>query len=102
MPSQADVYFDNSPVFTVAPDALAKGTIKPILWFNSATPLRSGWAWGQSYLQGGVTGFEAKVGAGKLYAFGPEITFRAQSHGTLKLVFNALYSTNAAVGAGTD
>lgn len=104
MPSRADVYFDNSPVFTVAPDALAKGTIKPLLWFDSATPLRSGWAWGQSYLEEGVTGFEAKVGAGKLYAFGPEITFRAQSHGTLKLVFNALYSTvNTVVGAaGTD
>jgi hypothetical protein len=103
MPSRADVYFDNSPVFTVAPDALVTGAIKPILWFASATPLRSGWAWGQSYLQGGVTGFEAKVGAGKLYAFGPEITFRAQSHGTLKLVFNALYSTGrVAAGAGTD
>ncbi len=103
MPAQADVYFENSPVFDVAPYALAKGDIKPILWFDSATPLRSGWAWGQSYLQGGVTGFEAKVGAGKLYAFGPEITFRAQSHGTLKLVFNALYSTgSAANGAGTD
>ncbi len=103
MPSRADVYFENSPVFDIAPDALAKGEIKPILWFDSATPLRSGWAWGQSYLQGGVTGFEAKVGAGKLYAFGPEITFRAQSHGTLKLVFNALYSTGTAVaGGGTD
>jgi len=103
MPAKADVYFDNSPVFTVAPDALAQGTIKPLLWFDSATPLRSGWAWGQSYLEEGVTGFEAKVGAGKLYAFGPEITFRAQSHGTLKLVFNALYSTvNAAGGTGTD
>ncbi len=103
MPAKADVYFENSPVFDIAPDALANGTIKPILWFDSATSLRSGWAWGQSYLQGGVTGFEAKVGAGKLYAFGPEITFRAQSHGTLKLVFNALYSTGSvAVGAGTD
>ncbi|MEY3945522.1 MAG: hypothetical protein RJB03_228, partial [Bacteroidota bacterium] len=36
-------------------------------------------------------GFEAKVGKGRLYAFGPEITFRAQSHGTFKLVFNQLY-----------
>jgi hypothetical protein len=103
MSAGANVYFDNSPVFRVAPDALAQGTIKPILWFDSAAPLRSGWAWGQSYLEEGVTGFEARVGAGKLYAFGPEITFRAQSHGTLKLVFNALYSTaNASVGAGTD
>jgi hypothetical protein len=96
MPAQADVYFENSPVFTIAPDALAQGSVKPIMWFDSATPLRSGWAWGQAYLQGGVAAFEAKVGAGKLYAFGPEITFRAQSHGTFRLVFNALYGTAGA------
>jgi hypothetical protein len=93
MPAQADVYFENSPVFKVAPNALSQGTVKPLMWFETTSPLRSGWAWGQAYLQGGVTAFEAKVGAGKLYAFGPEITFRAQSHGTFKLMFNALYST---------
>jgi hypothetical protein len=93
MPDACDVYFENSPVFTISPDALVKGQIKPLMWFDTATPLRSGWAWGQAYLQGGVTAFEANVGNGKLYAFGPEITFRAQSHGTFKMVFNALYST---------
>ncbi|MCE7041444.1 M14 metallopeptidase family protein [Dyadobacter sp. CY312] len=91
MAAKTDVYFDNSPVFTLAPDAVAKGTVKPLAWFPNNTPLRSGWAWGQAYLQGGVTAFEAKVGAGKLYAFGPEITFRSQSHGTFKWLFNQLY-----------
>jgi hypothetical protein len=91
MGSKADVYFDNSPVFTVSPDAIAKGIIKPLAWFPNSTPLRSGWAWGQAYLQGGVAAFEANVGKGKLYAFGPEITFRAQSHGTFKWLFNQLY-----------
>ena len=91
MMSKTDIYFDNSPVFTVSPDAIAKGVIKPLAWFPSNTPLRSGWAWGQAYLQGGVAAFEAKVGAGKLYAFGPEITFRAQSHGTFKWLMNQLY-----------
>jgi hypothetical protein len=89
--AKTDVYFDNSPVFTLAPDAVAKGIVKPLAWFPNNTPLRSGWAWGQAYLQGGVTAFEAKVGAGKLYAFGPEITFRSQSHGTFKWLFNQLY-----------
>ncbi|TDE10199.1 M14 family metallopeptidase [Dyadobacter psychrotolerans] len=91
MSSKTDVYFDNSPVFTVSPDAIAKGVIKPLAWFPNSTPLRSGWAWGQAYLQGGVAAFEANVGKGKLYAFGPEITFRAQSHGTFKWLFNQLY-----------
>ncbi|MFT3827693.1 MAG: M14 family metallopeptidase [Chitinophagaceae bacterium] len=88
--SVADVYFDGSPVFTLAPDAVSKGTLTPLAWFPNNKPLRSGWAWGQSYLQGGVTAFEANVGAGKLYAFGPEITFRSQTHGTFKMLFNQL------------
>jgi hypothetical protein len=93
MASEADVYFDASPVFNIRPDAGAKGTVKPIAWFSSAKPLRSGWAWGQSYLQDGVAAFVAEVGQGKLYAFGPQITFRSQTHGTFKLLFNQLYTT---------
>ena len=92
MPAETDVCFDASPVFKITPDAMARGEIKPIAWFSTSKPLRSGWAWGQSYLQDGVAAFEASVGAGKLYAFGPEITFRGQAHGTFKLLFNQLYS----------
>ena len=94
MKKNADVYFNNSPVFKIATADLLKGDIKPILWFSSATPLRSGWAWGQGYLRDGITAFEAKFGKGKLYAFGPEITFRAQTHGTFKLLFNQLYEVS--------
>jgi hypothetical protein len=89
MTDTADVYFDNSPVFRLAPDAAARG-ITPIAWFDSPAPLRSGWAWGQQYLDGGVAVASAKVGKGMLYLCGPEITFRAQPHGTFKLLFNAL------------
>lgn len=91
MKEHADVYFDDSPVFTINPDAQTKGTIKPLAWFTSDKTLRSGWAWGQTYLKDGVAAFSASVGKGTLLAFGPEITFRAQTHGTFKLVFNQLY-----------
>jgi len=84
-----DVFFNNDPVFRLAPNAGAHG-IRPVMWFDSATPLRSGWAWGQNYLEGGTTAFEATVGQGKVYAFGPEITFRAQPHGTFKFLFNGI------------
>ncbi|HMC56955.1 MAG TPA: M14 metallopeptidase family protein [Gemmatimonadaceae bacterium] len=87
--SHIDVFFDNSPVFRLNPDAAARG-VRPIAWFDSETPLRSGWAWGQNYLDGGVAIAEAKVGQGKLYLFGPEIMFRAQPHGTFKFFFNSL------------
>lgn len=90
MPAKADVVYNNSPVFHFADGAEAQG-IKPLIWFGKEDSLRSGWAWGQSYLKDGVAAFVAPVGKGKLYAFGPEITFRAQSHSTFKLLFNELY-----------
>jgi len=88
---KTDVYFEASPVFNIAPDAQASGLVKPIAWFSSDKTLRSGWAWGQSYLKDGIAAFSAKVGKGTLYAFGPEVTFRAQTHGAFKFVFNQLY-----------
>jgi hypothetical protein len=91
MDKKVDVFFDNSPVFRLEPDAAAKG-VKPLAWFDSSTPLRSGWAWGQNYLQGGTTMLQADIGKGKLYMFGPEITFRGQPHGTFKLLFNGIYA----------
>jgi hypothetical protein len=88
---QTDVYFDNNPVFKLKPDAVSSGIIKPLAWFGTDKILRSGWSWGEAYLKNGVTAFEATVGKGKLFAFTPEITFRAQSWGTFKLLFNQLY-----------
>jgi hypothetical protein len=90
MGDRVDVLFDNSPVFRIDAQA-AGGTIKPIAWYDSKTPLRSGWAWGQNYLEGGVAAVQANVGKGMLYMFGPEIAFRAQPHGTFKFLFNGIY-----------
>jgi len=92
MESSADIIFDSSPVFRIKPGAINNMTIRPIAWYSSDQPLRSGWAWGQQYLKDGVAAFEANVGSGKLYAFGPEITFRSQTYSTFKLIFNLLYS----------
>ncbi|HKS04990.1 MAG TPA: M14 metallopeptidase family protein [Gemmatimonadaceae bacterium] len=90
MNARANVFFDDSPVFKLGADAAARG-VKPIAWFESATPLKSGWAWGQNYLKDGVAAAQANVGQGTLYLFGPEILFRAQPHGTFKFLFNAIY-----------
>ena len=91
MSTKADVYFGMSPVFKLQPDAIAQQVVKPLAWYTSDKTLRSGWAFGQAYLQDGVAAFEAKVGAGKLFVYGPEITFRGQTHSTFKLLFNQLY-----------
>ena len=90
MGDTADVFFDNSPVFRLRPDAGLK-SVRPVSWFDTKTPLRSGWAWGEGYLENGVTVIDAAVGKGKLFLFGPEITFRGQPHGTFKFLFNGIY-----------
>jgi hypothetical protein len=91
MQSRTDIFFDNSPVFRLEPDAAAKGT-KAVAWFDNTAPLRSGWAWGQNYLEGGAAVVESTYGKGKVYLFGPEITFRGQPHGTFKFLFNGIYA----------
>jgi hypothetical protein len=90
MPRYVDVMYDNSPVLHLAPDASLRG-VRPVAWFDSREPLRSGWAWGQHYLEGGAAGVEAALGKGKVFLYGPEITFRSQPHGTFKLLFNGIY-----------
>jgi hypothetical protein len=42
-----------------------------------------------------VTVASAAVGNGKLYLMGSEVAFRGQTHGTFKLLFNALYLSTA-------
>jgi hypothetical protein len=84
----------SDPEFRLKPDASLSG-VKPVAWFDSDKPLRSGWAWGQKYLQDGVAVAEASIGKGKLLLFGPEITFRGQPHGTFKFLFNGIYYAGA-------
>jgi hypothetical protein len=85
-----DVFFDESPALRLGGDAAARG-VRRVAWFDSPSPLRSGWAWGQRYLEGATAVAEAPLGKGRLFLFGPEILFRAQPHGTFKFLFNALY-----------
>jgi hypothetical protein len=87
MPEHADFFFDGSPAFRARPGA------DVIAWYDSAEPLRSGWAWGQKFLENAAAVVELKVGKGKLVLYGPEILFRSQPHGTYKLLFNGIYSS---------
>ncbi len=94
---ELDVFFANSPVLRLDPAAVPMG-LKPVAWFDSEAPLRSGWAWGQRRLKGGVAIAEAKVGDGNLFLFGPEVMNRGQPHGTFKLVFNGIFLATATEG----
>ena len=92
MDEHTDVFFDDSPAFRLAAGAEAAG-VKRIGWFDSAKPLHSGWAWGQSYLENGAVALEAKLGQGRVLLFAPEILQRAQPHATFKLLFNGIYTS---------
>jgi hypothetical protein len=90
MEATVDVFFDNTPAWVLMPDAELKG-VRPVAWFDDGKLLRSGWAWGESYLRRSVQVAEATVGKGKVFLYGPEIAFRGQPHGTFKLLFNGIY-----------
>ena len=81
--------FANSPTFKLGADA-EKAGLSRVAWFAGKTPLRSGWAFGQEHLDGGIAIVDAAVGKGHLVLYGPQVLFRAQPHGTFKLVFNAI------------
>ncbi len=101
--SVLSVAVDNTPVMELAPNSSLLG-VKPVAWFDTKNALRSGWAWGQHYLEGGTAAVEAQLGKGKVFLFGPEITFRAQPHGTFKFLFNSIYygtSVPSGAAAGT-
>lgn len=87
---RVDVYFDNSPVFDFGWE-LEKWKIVPLLLFDSERSLKSGWALGEHYLKNTIAAYKAELGQGKLYVFGPEIAFRAQTHSTFSLLFNQLH-----------
>jgi hypothetical protein len=91
---EVDVFFDDSPVFRLPSGAAARGA-RRVAWFASADPLRSGWALGQQYLQNGAAVLDAPLGRGRVLLFGPEINFRAQSHGTFKFLFNGIFYSRA-------
>jgi hypothetical protein len=91
---QVDMFFDNSPVFRLDPAAASRG-VRAVAWFATPAPLRSGWAVGQEHLENTVAVVDAPVGKGRVVLFGPEIAFRAQSHGTFRFLFNGIYSGSA-------
>jgi len=100
MGDNVDLFFRNSPVFRLRPDAAAQG-VEPVAWFGPDS-LRSGWAWGQIFLEDGVAAVSARMGSGRVFLFGPEINFRAQPHGTFKLLFNGIYADTESGSGGRD
>jgi hypothetical protein len=89
--AEVDIFFDNNPVWRLDASAPNAKNVRPVAWFSSPTPLRSGWAWGQSYLDKGIQIVDATVGKGRVFLFGNDLLFRTQPHGNYRFFFNGLY-----------
>jgi hypothetical protein len=81
--------FSSSPTFRLT-DQTKTNLVRRVGWFDNKSPLRSGWAWGQEYLEGGIAIADGTIGKGRLALFGPQVLFRGQPHGTFKFVFNGI------------
>lgn len=90
MGKTANVVFNNSPTYRLSANAIAQGA-RAVAWFDSPNLLQSGWINGGAYLNGTFTAIDHPYGKGRLCLIGPEAAFRAQPHGTFKLLFNAIY-----------
>jgi hypothetical protein len=88
MPSRADVFVFNSPVFTTL-DGF-DGTVLA-KYPNEGTILRSGYLNGQKYMQGLAAALDVKHDRGHvvLIAFQPQ--WRGQPTGTFRVVFNSVF-----------
>ena len=100
MSDTVDIYYHNSPSFRIGA-ASGQASARPVSWFPGPDTLRSGWAWGQSYLDGSVSIVDAALGRGRVFLMGPEVVQRGQSHGTYKFLFNALFYGPAHTAAAT-
>ena len=90
MTSPVDIFFDNNPAFRLKSSA-READVDRVAWFDSAAPLRSGWAWGQKALDGAVEIVTAPLGKGKVVLYGPQVHFRGQTHGAFRFLFNGIY-----------
>lgn len=93
LPEQPHVMFENGPAF--ATEAGFRGAILAT-YPDHVSALASGYLLGANYLEGKAAALEVAYGKGRVYLFGFKPQWRAQSHGTYKFMFNAIYDSPAA------
>ncbi|MDQ3806304.1 MAG: M14 family metallopeptidase, partial [Acidobacteriota bacterium] len=91
MPRESVAWFEDSPAFEIKGDPPALARVKVIARYpHSGGALLSGWLLGEQHLRGRAALVEVGLGAGRVYLFGFRPQYRAQSHATYPLLFNAI------------
>ena len=87
---RVNVLFSHSPTFSLTAGAEAQafaesaGTTRRVRSRAAGRGVSSIWRTGSARSR-------ADYGQGKMFIFGPKITFRAQPHGTFGFLFNGIY-----------
>ncbi|UCC39516.1 MAG: peptidase M14 family protein [Candidatus Aminicenantes bacterium] len=89
MPSEGLVLFRSSMVFEITPGQNNED-YKTVVRYIDRDILRSGWLIGEEHLSNKAAMVCAKVGKGQVILIGFRTQHRCQTHGTFKLLFNAL------------
>jgi hypothetical protein len=89
MPTTGLILFWNSPAFEIIPSH-HNDQYETIVRFPDHQILQSGWLIGEKYLSKKAAMISAKYGEGRVVLIGFRTQNRAQTHGTFKLLFNAL------------
>lgn len=90
MPRDPIVMFERGPAFE--PKTGFQGTILTT-YPKDRNPLASGFLLHPERIQGKAAALEVFYGSGRVYLFGFKPQWRGQSHGTYKLLFNAIYDS---------
>ncbi len=89
MPSEGLVLFWSSPAFEITP-SLHNEHYETVVRYMERDLLQSGWLIGEKHLSKKAAMVSARKGKGKVVLIGFRTQHRSQTHGTFKLLFNAL------------
>jgi hypothetical protein len=89
MPGEGLILNGNSPAFSIMPNERNQD-YKVVARYPESRILQSGWLIGEEKLSRRVAMIDAKHGRGRIVLIGFRPQFRAETHGTYKLLFNVL------------
>jgi hypothetical protein len=96
MPAEAGAVFAEGCAFDLYPSFEGKKETKSVATYAAENLLMSGYLYGEKLIQRKTALAEVPLEKGRVILFGFPATYRAQPHGTFKLLFNAIFYGAAA------
>jgi len=90
MPQKGLILNWSNPVFSINPSVLNEQIAAPVI-YPKKNILKSGWLLGEKNLAGKAAALDIQYGKGRIIMLGFRPQHRTQTHGTFKILFNALY-----------